>query len=62
MKKITCVDCDEQFEGETKEEAMKAMHPHYMEAHKDVMAAANEEKKKAWFEELDKRWNEAEEV
>ena len=62
MKKITCVDCEEQFEGETKEDVMKAMHPHYMEAHKDVMADANEEKKKAWFAELDKRWNEAEDV
>jgi hypothetical protein len=62
MKKITCVDCAMQFELETKEEAMKAMLPHYMEAHKDVMAAGTEESKKAWFAELDKRWNEAEEV
>lgn len=62
MKKITCIDCDQQFGGETREGVMQAMMPHYMSDHKDVMAQANEEKKKVWFAELDKRWNEAEEV
>lgn len=62
MKIITCIDCEEQFSGETQEEVMKNMHPHYMETHKDVMAGANEEKKKEWFAELDRRWNEAEEA
>ena len=62
MKTITCIDCDKQFSGETKEEAMKAMHPHYMEDHKDVMANANEENKKEWFAELDRRWEAAPEV
>ena len=60
MKKITCLDCDEQFEGESKEAVMQAMMPHYMSDHKDVMEAGNEEKKKAWFEELNRRWEEAE--
>lgn len=59
MKTITCIDCDMQFSGETKEELMKNMHPHYQEAHQDVMKAANEEKMKAWFVELDSRWNNA---
>lgn len=36
------------------------MMPHYMSDHKDVMEAGNEEKKKAWFEELNRRWEEAE--
>ena len=62
MKKMQCIDCDEWFEAETKEAMMQVMHPHYMEKHQDVMAAANEEKKKAWFEEFNKRWEEAEEV
>lgn len=59
MKTITCIDCDMQFSGETKEEVMQNMHPHYTQAHKDVMADGNEEKKKLWFVEFEKRWNDA---
>lgn len=36
--------------------------PHYIEKHKDVMGAGDEEKMKAWFLELQRRWEEAEEV
>lgn len=59
MKTITCIDCDMQFSGETQEELMQNMHPHYMESHKDVMAGANEEKRKEWFAELTRRWDAA---
>lgn len=62
MKKITCLDCDREFTAETKDDAMKAMHPHYMEDHKDVMAAGNEEKKKEWFERFEREWEAAPEV
>lgn len=62
MKKITCIDCDKVFEIETKVEGMKAMMPHYMDDHKEVMAAGTEESKKAWFAEYDKRWEEAVEL
>lgn len=58
MKTITCLDCEEQFSGETKEEVMKAMMPHYMEVHKDVMDAGNEEKKQVWFAEFERLWSE----
>ena len=61
MKTITCLDCEVQFSGETKEELMKNMMPHYMEAHKDVMETGNEEKKQVWFAEFERRWNEASE-
>lgn len=62
MKTITCIDCDEQFLGETPEEVQKAMMPHYMEQHKDVMEAGDDTKMKAWFAEFQRRWDEAEEV
>ena len=59
MKTITCVDCEMQFEGETKEDVMKAMMPHYGTDHKEMMERGTEEGKKAWFAEFNKRWEEA---
>ena len=59
MKTITCIDCDAQFSGNTPEELMQNMMPHYQNEHKDVMDAGNEEKRKVWMEEFHKRWNEA---
>tara|TARA_B100000508_G_scaffold29758_1_gene22502 strand:+ start:1317 stop:1505 length:189 start_codon:yes stop_codon:yes gene_type:complete len=59
MKKITCIDCEEQFAGETPEEVMQKMMPHYMKVHKDVMEHGTEEGKKKWFAEFQKRWDEA---
>ena len=48
---MKCPDCDQSlevyYEGETAEEVMKNMHPHYMEAHKDIMASATPEKQQA---------------
>ena len=61
MKTITCIDCEKQFSGETKEELMNNMHPHYGTDHQDVMAQANAEKQAVWFAELDARWEAAEE-
>lgn len=59
MKTIICLDCDQQFVGETKEEVMHAMMPHYMERHKDIMEAGDDTKKKEWFVEFERRWNDA---
>lgn len=59
MKTITCIDCEEQFDGVTKEDVQNLMLPHYMEHHKEVMAQANDEKKKEWFEEFNTRWEHA---
>lgn len=59
MKTITCLDCEEQFSGETPEAIQQAMMPHYMEMHKEVMEAGNDEKKKEWFVEFNRRVEEA---
>ena len=59
MKTITCIDCEEQFSGETQEELMKAMMPHYGSVHKDLMERGTEEGKKEWFAEFNKRFEEA---
>jgi hypothetical protein len=49
MKTLKCDLCDVTAEGETFEEWMKALHPHYMEAHADVMKQGNEEEGKKWM-------------
>jgi len=54
MKTITCIDCEEQFSGETQEELMKAMMPHYGSVHKDLMERGTEEGKKEWFAEFNR--------
>jgi len=60
MRKVKCVDCEAFFEGNTREEVMKNMHPHYMDAHKDVMEKGNEEKRKIWMMKFEENWKEAE--
>ena len=37
MKTLKCDLCDHEAKGETFEEWMKALMPHYMKAHADVM-------------------------
>lgn len=37
MKTLKCDLCDKTAEGETFEEWMKALQPHYLEAHPEVM-------------------------
>lgn len=37
MKALSCDLCDFEAQGETFEDWMKALRPHYMEAHSDVM-------------------------
>ena len=62
MKIITCLDCEKQFAGETDEELLEHMMPHYMIEHIEVMEEGTEEQKEAWFIEFNRRWAEAEEV
>lgn len=59
MKTITCLHCETQFEGETKEEVQMKMLPHYKEIHADVMASNTAESKKEWFTEFNRRWDSA---
>ena len=50
MKKLKCDLCDHEAQGETFEEWMNALKPHYAEAHAEVMkgkANLTEEKQKA---------------
>ncbi|TNF80492.1 MAG: hypothetical protein EP301_13280 [Gammaproteobacteria bacterium] len=41
MKAVKCDLCDHVAEGETFEDWMKALAPHYAEAHADVMSDPN---------------------
>ncbi len=50
MKTLKCDLCDVTAQGETFDEWMKALMPHYMQAHADVMkgkAGLTDEEKKA---------------
>ena len=44
MKTLKCDLCDHEAQGETFEEWMNALKPHYMEAHADVMNDPNKGK------------------
>lgn len=41
MKTLKCDLCDATAEGETFEAWMKALHPHYMEAHPEAMDSSH---------------------
>lgn len=53
MKTLTCDLCGHEAQGETFEEWMEALKPHYFEAHADVMKDPNktEEDMKKWMAE-----------
>ncbi len=59
MKTITCLDCDEQFSGETPEQVQMAMLPHYKESHAEIIGSVDEDGKKKWMEEFRVRWDAA---
>lgn len=66
MKTLKCDMCDHEAQGETFDEWMNALKPHYAEAHKDFMQEqgekSEEEQMKAmqqWMEENKKRFEEA---
>lgn len=62
MKTITCLDCEQQFAGETPEEVMEKMMTHYMKDHKDIMDAGTEQQRDGWFVEFNNRWDISPEV
>ena len=53
MKTLTCDLCDHVAQGETFEDWMKALMPHYMEAHADVMSdpKKGEAERQQWMAE-----------
>lgn len=61
MKTLKCDLCEATAEGETFEAWMKALQPHYMQAHADVMNSSKNGKKEMekWMEENKKRFDSA---
>ena len=61
MKTLKCELCEATAQGETFEEWMQALMPHYMESHADVMKNSNhtEEDKQKWMEENKVRFDAA---
>ena len=61
MKTLTCDLCEVTAEGETFEAWMKALLPHYMSAHAEVMADSSktEEDRKKWMMENKVRFDAA---
>ncbi|RLB62711.1 MAG: hypothetical protein DRH08_12070 [Deltaproteobacteria bacterium] len=61
MKTLKCDLCDVTVEGETFEEWMNALRPHYMEVHADVMndPSNGQEKMKKWMAENKERFDAA---
>lgn len=61
MKTLQCDLCEATAEGETFEEWMKAIHPHYLEAHAEVMKdpGPTEEDKQKWMDENKARFDSA---
>ncbi len=66
MKTLTCDLCDATADGETFDEWMQALMPHYMEAHADVMEQkkddpeAAEAGKMQWMKENKARFDSTE--
>lgn len=59
MKTLKCDLCTVTAEGETFEAWMKALMPHYMEAHADVMKNAKEGDEQKWMAENKVRFDAA---
>ncbi len=61
MKTLKCDLCEATAQGETFEDWMKALMPHYMEAHADVMKdpTKTEEDKTKWMVENKARFDAA---
>lgn len=51
MKTLKCDLCDATAEGETFEMWMKALMPHYMQAHVEVMKTSTPEDQQKWMVE-----------
>jgi len=59
MKTLKCDLCDATADGETFQDWMKALMPHYMEAHADVMNDPNngEAEQKQWMKDNHARFD-----
>ena len=59
MKTLKCDLCDVTASGETFEDWMQALRPHYMEAHADVMndSSRSREEMEKWMSENRKRFD-----
>ena len=59
MKTLKCDLCDVTASGETFEDWMQALRPHYMEAHADVMndSSHSREEMEKWMSENRKRFD-----
>ena len=59
MKTMKCDLCDFEAQGETFEEWMEALKPHYMEAHADVMSdpTKGKEDMMKWMQENKARFD-----
>lgn len=59
MKTLKCDLCEVTAEGESFEAWMKALMPHYMEAHADVMKTSTQEDQQKWMLENKTRFENA---
>jgi len=59
MKTLKCDLCEHETQGETFEEWMLALHPHYMEVHADVVKEGTAEKRKQWMTDNKARFDAA---
>ena len=59
MKTLKCDLCEVTAQAETFEEWMKALHPHYMEAHANVMKNGNKAEGEKWMAENKARFDAA---
>ena len=59
MKTLKCDLCEVTAKGETFEEWMKALQPHYMKAHADVVKDHSEEDREKWMAENKARFEAA---
>ena len=59
MKTLKFDLCEHEAQGETFDDWMKALMPHYMEAHADVMKDANEGDREKWMAENKARFEAA---
>lgn len=57
MKTITCIDCVQQFSGETAEDIMEDMMIHYMNDHKALLDVTTQELPDGWFVEFNQRFD-----
>ena len=59
MKTLKCDLCDIVAQGETFEEWMNALMPHYMQVHADVMKTSTKEDQAKWMEKNKARFEAA---